>query len=301
MLVDQLSPTGGGSSPVGNRAATFIGIVVLGLASVNVTAGTASPGLAGFAIMWVPAVAALLTTLLYRDPWRRFGWKLGEWKYLGIAYVMPFFYVAVPFAIALLLGSGQLTMEWWPMAAGHLGLPATPLSGFLMLATLNVLVAMISALGEELGWRGYLVPLLAGRFQFWFVVAISWAVWTGFHLPGLLSGGYGATGVPLWSATLNFALLLLPLSVMMTWLRLRSESIWPCVLAHGAHNAFVGEMFASAMIPDASTPWLFGEFSLLMPVIAAITVFLAIKLAGERRQRSRTTGATPHFAPEQRA
>ena len=242
------------------------------------------------AVMWVPALAALVTTLAFRDSFRDYGWAIGRWKWLGLAYIATFFYAAAPFLLAVATGNGALTMQWWPMAAGHLGLPATPALGFLMLATVNVLFAMISALGEEIGWRGFLVQTLAKRFGFRQIVVISWAVWLSFHLPALLAGAYGNPALPRAVAIANFAIMLVPLTVLMTWLRLRSGSLWPCVLAHAVHNAVIGEMFGSAIVPDAWTPWLVGEFGLLTPITAALAVGL---LLWATRDRAAAGGMRP--------
>ena len=56
--------------------------------------------------------------------------------------------------------------------------------------------SMISTLGEELGWRGFLVPELTqwiGPERAAFTSGVIWCAW---HFPALLWFGYGVTGTP---------------------------------------------------------------------------------------------------------
>ncbi|QAY75842.1 CPBP family intramembrane glutamic endopeptidase [Sphingosinicella sp. BN140058] len=247
------------------------------------------------AIMWTPALAAFATRLRSARTLRGFGWGLGPACYLGIAYGVTFAIVAIPFLIAIAGGHGTVTMIWWPKAAGNWGLPATPLAGFLMLASVNVLFAMIAAVGEELGWRGYLVPALAVRHRLPAITAITWAVTLLYHLPAMIGADYRSATAPLWFSIACFAAMLLPLCAFMAWLRLRSGSVWPCVLAHGAHNSFAQEMWPSAVVPDALTPWLVGEFGALTPLVALLAVGALVTLApfqpGSRAKPSRASTA----------
>jgi membrane protease YdiL (CAAX protease family) len=97
--------------------------------------------------------------------------------------------------------------------------------------------------GEEFGWRSYLQirlfsarPLLAAL-----ATGVIWGVW---HYPavlaGYLSNEHGLLGV------LLYGWYMIPFSIILGWLRLRTGSIWPPTLAHLANNA-IGPLLLSAL------------------------------------------------------
>ncbi|WP_313355332.1 type II CAAX endopeptidase family protein [Microbacterium sp.] len=100
-------------------------------------------------------------------------------------------------------------------------------------ATINA----VAAFGEEVGWRGFLVPALR-RYGTWPALLISGVVWGLWHSPVILLGyNFGRTdltGVLLMTAGC------IVWGVLLGWLRLRSASMWPAVFAHGALNASAG-------------------------------------------------------------
>jgi uncharacterized protein len=87
------------------------------------------------------------------------------------------------------------------------------------------------ALGEELGWRGFLVPEACQAFGFLpgaLIVGLIWALW---HFP-LLLGSVPLTGI------VNFTVMVVGISVAFAWVRQKSHSVWPSTIMHGTHNAF---------------------------------------------------------------
>jgi membrane protease YdiL (CAAX protease family) len=101
------------------------------------------------------------------------------------------------------------------------------------------LVNMLAAIGEELGWRGYLWARLAplGPRRAALLIGVIWGVW---HAP-LIAMGYNYPDAPVLGPLLmtGFAL---AYGVPLAWLRIRSGSVWPAALAHGAVNADAGVM-----------------------------------------------------------
>jgi membrane protease YdiL (CAAX protease family) len=105
--------------------------------------------------------------------------------------------------------------------------------------TLIALVGSFAALGEEIGWRGLLVPELAKRVGFTRTALISGMIWAVWHYPLLLHGALRSSEPPAWYAVGYFTLLIVAMSFPMAWLRLRSESLWTAVLFHAVHNAAI--------------------------------------------------------------
>ncbi|MEW5976777.1 MAG: CPBP family intramembrane glutamic endopeptidase [Acidobacteriota bacterium] len=95
------------------------------------------------------------------------------------------------------------------------------------------LASITAGLGEELGWRGFMLPCLAERHSplaASFLVAIGWLVW---HLPAFLLADKGAS-----DPFLPFMIVVVPLSIVLTWSYYASkEGLLAPVLLHGSLNA----------------------------------------------------------------
>ncbi len=228
-------------------------------------------------LMFVPTLAALVMMLLIgRDGYTRNGWRrLG----LGRAGVRAWA-AAVLLPIAA-LGSGYLAAVATGLATYA---PLPGMSGLSLILNYLVLVAFYTftfSLGEELGWRGYLVPRLMafGRMRGHLIGGLAWAA---FHYPVMfLSDLYLAEGNPVLNV-LSFTLMVLILSVVMGELRLSTGSVWPISLMHSAHNALNELVGQGLQVTAPLGLYLVGETGL-----ATIVVYLAAALWLLRMRRSR--------------
>ena len=101
--------------------------------------------------------------------------------------------------------------------------------------TSGLAIGTLFALGEEIGWRGYMLPRLLGRgvVPAMLLVGFLHGVW---HLPLMLTTDlYHNTGnplliVPLFLVTLTLA------GVFFGFLRLWTGSVWAVAIAHAAAN-----------------------------------------------------------------
>jgi membrane protease YdiL (CAAX protease family) len=60
-----------------------------------------------------------------------------------------------------------------------------------------VIQACVFAFGEEVGWRGFLWPLLRTRFGFLLTALAVGTVWWTYHVPFVFFGWYGSiSGLP---------------------------------------------------------------------------------------------------------
>lgn len=99
---------------------------------------------------------------------------------------------------------------------------------------------MLFAVGEEAGWRGFMMPRLTEDLGLWqarVVGGIIWAVW---HWPVILLAGYeygvNYLGAPVLGL-LVWCVVCIALNALLDWLYQKSGSIWVPSLAHGAFNA----------------------------------------------------------------
>jgi hypothetical protein len=91
-----------------------------------------------------------------------------------------------------------------------------------------------TVIGEEIGWRGFLVPELAKKHGFPATAMITGLIWAIWHYPIILFADYHGAS-PAWFYVPLLTVMLPFLTFVWTWLRLKSKSIWPCVLLH-AHT-----------------------------------------------------------------
>jgi membrane protease YdiL (CAAX protease family) len=227
-------------------------------------------GLYVFAVMWSPAAAAFLTCRWRRIPLAELGWRWPANRWMLAAWLIPLGYTAVAYAVTWIAGLGypgdpkfvdQLRVDF-----GTTDLPR-PLSvaWFVLLSgTAGVIRSCASALGEEIGWRGFLVPRLARVMSPLGVALVSGVVWTLYHVAILVGADYNS-GTPIWWGLGWFTVLVMSLSVVMAWLRLRSGSLWPAVLVHGSHNLFIQGVFTPLTGDTGRTKWVIDEFGAAVP------------------------------------
>lgn len=243
-------------------------------------------------LMWSPGIAALLTCRLRGEGLGRLGWSWGAWRWQWLAYLVPLGYAAFGYAIIWTTGLGGFgNPEFIARVSKALGWSGAPawldmVVFFVLLGTVGMARSVSTALGEEIGWRGFLAPALVARWGFTGGALITGAIWAAWHLPTLLFADYNA-GTPWWFAMPCFVVEVLASSVIMTWLRLRSGSLWTGALMHASHNLFIQAFFTPITAPRGSvTPYAIDEFGFVLPLVMAL-VALAFWLRRDAAMRPR--------------
>ena len=218
--------------------------------------------------MFTPLISVLLMFFVVtRDGYSRAGWLslglhrpgLRSW---GLAVLIPLLVLGGSYGLAWSIGVGQ---------------PSVPGGQELLALVVRLLIsiaigALLGALGEEVGWRGYLLPHLMplGRTRAMLVTGFLHGVW---HLPVmLLTPFYHGLGnrfivVPLFLLSITAA------GVFYGYLRLTSNSVWPAAIAHRAVNT-IWDQFATltVAVSPLALEYLAGEsgvFTLIGIVLVA--------------------------------
>ena len=208
----------------------YVGVLLITQPVLN--GGEAELNKITYGVMLAPTVGAILACI--------FGPGL-------IRFGMPSRWILAGFLPAVLVF--LITMIAAPVS-GAVTFHPEHVTRLLLLAVLLSLVGSIPALGEEIGWRGFLWPLMRRRLTFLASTAIMFVIWWIYHAVLIFAGWYGFIGgIP------AFTVGLLGLVLFVGVLTERSRSIWPSVLAHGSWNGLVQSYFSSSgAVEDRVSP-----------------------------------------------
>jgi uncharacterized protein len=241
-------------------------IIVFAVSSIFYVLITQNGGLEGIGqfyvlpLMWTPALAGLLTTFIYQRNFRGLGWGLGKPIYYLIAFLLPLLYAGIAYGVVWLAGLGKLDTS---------ALGSNFINALLKALTIGLVESIFLATGEEIGWRGLLVPQLARLNTFTRTALISGVIWGIWHIPLIVSGDY-SSGAPFWYSIVCFMVLIVGLSFAFAWLRLASGSIWPVVLLHANHNKFIQGVLDKITLDTGNTIYFITEFSLGLAIIGIV-------------------------------
>ena len=202
--------------------------------------------------MFSPALAAVLTRWITKEGWTNTYLKVNfkqTRRYWLIAWV------GTP--LLLLLGAGIYFLlfphyfdstyaaisKTLAQAAQRTGkpIPVSPQMFIVIQAIQAILLAPIlngiATLGEEFGWRAYLLQkfMPLGNRKATIIVGAIWGVW---HWPFIYLGyeyGFGYQGFP-WLGMIVFLWFTFIIGTFLVWLTLSTDSIWPAVIAHSSLN-----------------------------------------------------------------
>jgi membrane protease YdiL (CAAX protease family) len=246
------------------------------------------------ALMWTPTLASLVARLVQREGVGDVSFRIGGrqgWRAIGLAFILPLLIGFVAYGVAWATGVAQFVTPTplpLPLVGLHLP-PALAFAGYLLLAlTVETLISMLTAAGEEIGWRGYMLTRLfdAGVPHPVLASGLIWAAW---HVPLILTGIYAAGPSPVLSAVL-FVISITAISYIFAWQRLTTGSIWPAIVLHAVWNSVIQGPFDHATTGELALYWT-GESGLLT-LLALVSVALLVS------RRSWALRYQPPLAPE---
>ena len=230
---------------IGKKATfTFFLIVILLSAVVETLICQGGPEWLYLALMWIPALAATVSNCVsFREKVEDFsvkklfamgGFRKCKLRYILLGCLLPLVYLMIPYMVYWRL---------YPENFAYHGVRVMlVLKDILPVLVIGTFLSLLSALGEEIGWRGFMVPALYERLGLNKTLLISSLFWCCWHLPLLIGGDY-MPGTPLWYQLPAFVLCIFPVGMMAGLLTLESGSVWPAAFLHAAHNNYDQAVF----------------------------------------------------------
>jgi uncharacterized protein len=228
------------------------------LAIISRSMGAAG-GLYALGAMWSPAIAAFITKIAFRKEVDDFGWRWGKAQYHIWSILVPFLYCFIGYGLVWLFGLGGFMPE--------------KIVTRLMTLAISFIPGCVAALGEEIGWNGFLVPQIAKEYGYTtaaFTRGIVWSVW---HYPLIIAGIYRNES-PIWFNLVCFTILLTGISFILTWLRLKSGSLWTGMFFHASHNGFIQSFFTPITSTTLITAYFIDEFGAALAFVSIIFAIL---------------------------
>jgi uncharacterized protein len=232
----------------------------------------AAGGLYVISLMWCPALAGMATLKIYGRKLSDLGWTWPKKKYAFLGWFIPLLYALITYLIVWIgrLG-GFPNREFMDHVAARMGERLSPITStllyILLIGTFGLVSSLSTALGEEIGWRGFLVPELFKTTNFTVTALISGIIWSCWHYPILIWGDYNS-GTATWYALTCFTVMVVSIAVIFAWLRLKSGSLWTAALLHASHNLYIQQIFTPLTRDTGKTAWYIDEFGCVLPLVA---------------------------------
>lgn len=229
--------------------------------------------------MLSPAIAVVLTRKITKEGFRMMGegsmmlgmdFRNRKWIWYVVALTIPILYFDLGILCYYMI---------FPKAFDLAALDGLNISRHLLfLVPLSIIaysgLVSFGALGEEIGWRGYLYPKLEelyGNTKAILLGGIIWGVW---HFPGIYMGhnfGHGYFLEP-WSGFLVFTLFTIAVGSILCYITKKTGSVWPAAFMHAVNNAasgssVLGMAFSEENLPDIALETPLRLFIISIPVL----------------------------------
>jgi membrane protease YdiL (CAAX protease family) len=237
------------------------------------------------ALMLVPTLGSIVARVVQREGFADLRFRRG--RNVGRAIAVA---VGLPFVVgAVAYGSAWLT--------GLVGIEILPLGMWAILFGLMLALNLVLSTGEELGWRGYMLPRMveAGVPAPVLVSSLVWGLW---HVPLFLWGDFVHDGPSPIIATALLMGTTTALGYLLGRLRLDSGNVWPAVVLHIVWNTVIQTGFDPASTGEGRALWIgeTGIFTVLTVTVVALAYRSTRPASGRSSQADSPADARPQPA-----
>ncbi|TPV46828.1 CPBP family intramembrane glutamic endopeptidase [Bacillus dicomae] len=236
--------------------------------------------------MFIPAFSSILTRIILKEGFKDVSFSLDNlkiWKGVGFALLIPMMICGITYSVAWLSGiakfqhpeGGMLEPIYNILGLQYIPAPFSFIYLVILSGILGSLLNLIPVLGEEMGWRGYMLTRLVDA-EFSRPILISGLIWATWHVPIVIAGLY-VEGPSTFLSVLGIYFCIVPFGYITAYLRLITGSVWPSVIIHTTWNAIIQGPFARASTGYQTEIWI-GESGLITAIIILITAIIMSRI-----------------------
>lgn len=239
--------------------------------------------------MLVPFLAALITRWITKEGFAMTGrdslmlgmsFKNKKWIFFVLALIVPWIYFEAGFGLQLAV----VPQAFDPDYLMEPGIDKRLVFFYPLIVMVSTSIISFAALGEEGGWRGYMMPKLIKLMGYKKAVLVGGIIWGIWHAPLTCVGhnfGTDYPGFP-YVGILIMCVMCILIGIILTFLTEKSGSIWPATIMHAVNNGtpsilkfFTNENMVEKALPHSLIFWLL----LLIPIaiIAGICFIITCK------------------------
>jgi membrane protease YdiL (CAAX protease family) len=228
-----------------------------------------------FALMWSVAAASVICRIVLKEGLRDVSFRFGGRRSL--------LYVVAGVLLPVVIGFVAFGTAWMTGLATFVGPAGAFLTTVLVAATVGTVGGAVSAAGEEIGWRGYMLTRLidAGVPA---PVIVSGLIWGAWHVPLIVTGIIYGASPSTALAVVVFMVSATSAGVIIARFRLDTGSIWPPIAFHAAYNSVIQTAFTPATAGPDAPLWVGEEAGILVAVTLVVAAVL-FSLGPSRRLR----------------
>ena len=194
--------------------------------------------------MLCPAIGVIITRYITKEGHvltgegsMMLGIDLKNRKYIFyiLAILLPWVYTELGYALTAALSPGAFDKDFFAGVTDD----ARNAYMFPLMAIVSGVFFSIGGLGEELGWRGYMMPKLINIFGMSKAVIIGGIIWGIWHWPLTYVGhnfGTDYKGYP-WVGFAGMIFLCVFMGILLTIVTVKTGSVWPAEILHAINNA----------------------------------------------------------------
>lgn len=204
--------------------------------------------LVGGLVMFIPAPCAILVHRIFlKKSLKDLNIRFGSWAMYAKVYGLIILMTAIGYLITwVFFLKPDFTLQSFFLQTHSYGVHPSAISLIILSGATTFLIApilnMISALGEEIGWRGYLLPSLLPQGQLRAVIftGVIWALW---HMPLIFILSTDSSSKK-WLEAIILFISITSLGTWMGYIWLRTRSTTLSAFIHALVNANAGGFWA---------------------------------------------------------